>query len=110
MTLLSAREARIPHLTPSDLIFFGCEEGLVLSEGYFKELYRSLQGVNFAGKKGALFSNSSLGIKALQEMVKDSELHLYSTPFICAKEPVEKDISLWFRNIEKEFLSGGRAR
>ena len=110
MTIYSAREARIPHLTPLDLIFFGSEEGLVVSEEYFKELYRSLQGVNFAGKKGVLFSNSSRGIKALKEMVRDSELYLYSIPLICAKEPVEKDISLWLRNIEKEFLLGGRER
>ncbi|MCX7786527.1 MAG: hypothetical protein N2442_02375, partial [Spirochaetes bacterium] len=97
ITMKPAGETKIPDLTPADLILLGAEESLSLPNSSYKELYRSFQGVNFAGRKGSLFSTSLVGIEALRGMVQDSELELVH-PFLVVREDTnDKNVETWLR-------------
>lgn len=98
-TMKPAEEARIPDLAPVDLMFFGAEDSLPLPSGPYGELFRSLQGVNFAGRKGALFSTSTGGIEALRKMVRDSELALSRSPLVVKKDTTEESVETWLRTM-----------
>ena len=98
-TMKPAEEARIPDLTPVDLMLFGAEDSLSLSSGPYGELFRSFQGVNFAGRKGALFSTSTGGVEALRKMVQDSELVLSRSPLIVKKDTTEESVQIWLRTM-----------
>jgi len=98
-TMKPAEEARIPDLTPVDWMFFGAEDGVSLPSGPYGELFRSLQGVNFAGRKGALFSTSTGGVEALRKMVQDSELVLSRSPLVVKKDTTEESVETWLRTI-----------
>ncbi len=79
----SAKDSLIPDLAPFDLLLFGAAAGEKLSSGDYRELFRSLQGVNFAGRKGAFFTvENPSTFKALGEMVKDSDLTILE-PGLC---------------------------
>lgn len=97
ITIKPAEEARIPDLTPVDLMFLGAEDTLSLPSGSFGELFQSFQGVNFAGRKGALFSTSRAGIEALRNMVQDSELVLGRSPLVVSQDTTEQAIETWLR-------------
>jgi hypothetical protein len=98
-TMKPAEEARIPDLTPVDLMFFGAEDSVSLPSSSYGELFRSLQGVNFAGRKGALFSTSTGGVEALRKMVQDSELVLSRSPLVVKKDTTEGSVETWLRTM-----------
>ncbi|GAB4367147.1 MAG: hypothetical protein Kow009_03960 [Spirochaetales bacterium] len=97
VTMKPAENTRIPDLAPVDFILFGAEESLSLPDSSYKELYRSMQGVNFAGRKGALFSTSPSGIEALRRMLEDSELSVARSPFLVQEDPTEQAVESWLR-------------
>lgn len=92
-----AGEARIPDLTPVDFMLFGAEDGIPLPNSSYRELFRSFQGVNFAGRKGALFSTSPSGIESLRRMMRDSELELVRPPLVVKEDIDEKIVEAWLR-------------
>ncbi len=94
-----AAQVRIPDLTPVDFMLFGAEDGISLPNSSYKELYRSFQGVNFAGRKGALFSTSSAGIEALRRMVQDSELELVRPSLIVKEDTRDKIVETWLQGL-----------
>ncbi len=97
ITIKPAERVRIPDLTPVDLMLFGAEESIPLPNSSYRELFRSFQGVNFAGRKGVLFSTSLSGIEALRRMVQDSELDLLRPPLVVKEDTSEKTVEAWLR-------------
>jgi len=81
------------------LMFFGAEDSVSLPSSSYGELFRSLQGVNFAGRKGALFSTSTGGVEALRKMVQDSELVLSRSPLVVKKDTTEGMVETWLRTM-----------
>lgn len=106
----SAKDTLIPDLAPCDLLLFGALAGEKLVSGDYRELNRSLRGVNFAGRKGAFFTlENPSTFKALGEMVKDSDLTILE-PGLCLKDGSAKDsdaaISRWVDGLLKQYQKG----
>ncbi len=78
-------------------MLLGAEDGLSLANSAYRELFRSFQGVNFAGRRGAFFSTSPAGIEALRRMVQDSELEVVRPPLVVRNDTGEKTIEAWLQ-------------
>ena len=87
VSIKAAGEATVPEINAADILVFGAEEeGAVLQEGGFRDFFRAFTGINFAGKRGALFSYSmQTAVDGLKEMLKDTELSLPSPGLIYTK-------------------------
>ena len=101
----TARDSFIPDLAPYEFILFGAAADEKLASGDYQELYRSLQGVNFAGRNGAFFTLKNPSIfKDLAKMVKDSELRVLE-PGLCVEgdaKDLDGRIATWVDKIMKQ--------
>jgi hypothetical protein len=101
-----AADTLIPHLAACGLLIFGAADTDSLSEGDYRELFRSLKGVNFAGRYGAFFTLGSGGaFQGLSAMVKDTDLAVLEPGLVLSPggEKVWKSAAAeWIGGIEKD--------
>ena len=92
---VSAKDFMGTDLLPANLCFFGAESPNPPS---FSVLYDILQHINLAGRVCAIFAGSKKAAQYLNDMVHDSELTLYSDPYLG-----EGDIKTWVKKVIELF-------
>ncbi|RPJ07006.1 MAG: hypothetical protein EHM28_08670 [Spirochaetaceae bacterium] len=79
VSIKSAAKSHIPELAPADIMIFGSGDTKIpASEGEYKELFRAFEGVNFAGKIAAVFSETGSSFDSeLVKTLEDSDAALF---------------------------------
>jgi hypothetical protein len=102
----NAADTLIPHLAGGALMIFGASHQESLTAGEYQELFRSLQGVNFAGRWGAFFTVGQGGVfKNLSAMVKDTDLRILEPGLVFSPDGGKgwkTEIGKWLSRIEKD--------
>jgi hypothetical protein len=88
---VDAKDLSGVDLLASSIYFFGAEKSDPPSFSY---LYKMLQHINLVGRPCGIFSGSKDACEYLRKMVHDSELALYSEPFLG-----EGDIIEWVKKV-----------
>jgi hypothetical protein len=96
-----AADTLIPDLASGGVYLFGASAEEDLENGDYKELYRSFQGVNFAGRHGAFFTvGDGKVFKKLKRMLKDSGLTILEPGFVMEGD-YKDSFGSWLKRILK---------